>query len=183
MRYLALLRGINVGGNNLIAMADLRAWFEEAGATHVATYIQSGNVLFEGGRMSADAWSNAAEAGLSSRFGYAARVVVRSEPELRAIVDEAPPDFGISPDEYRYDAIFLRPPLRAAEAIEQVPTRAGVDVVVAGDGVLYFSRLVANVTQSQISRLVGTPIYKEMTIRNWRTTTALLRLLDERSSD
>ncbi len=179
MRYLALLRGINVGGNNLIPMAALRAWFEEAGATNVATYIQSGNVLFDGGRTGASRWSEIAEAGLSSRFGYTARVVVRSEPELRAIVAQAPRDFGLAPNRYRYDAIFLRPPLLAGEALEHIQTREGVDTVHPGDGVLYFARLIERVSQTYLTRLVGQPIYKEMTIRNWRTTTALLQMLDE----
>ncbi len=52
----------------------------------------------------------------------------------------------------------------------------------AGDGVVYFERLIARATQSYLSKVVGTPIYQEMTIRNWRTTTTLLRMLDERIS-
>ena len=51
----------------------------------------------------------------------------------------------------------------------------------AGDGVIYFERLIARATQSLLSKMVGTPIYQEMTIRNWRTTTTLIRMLDERA--
>jgi len=54
---------------------------------------------------------------------------------------------------------------------------------VVGDGVLYFSRLVAKASQSQLTRIVSLPSYQQMTIRNWRTTTTLLRMLDERSAD
>lgn len=179
MRYVALLRGINVGGRNLIPMADLRATVETLGATDVSTYIQSGNVLFDGGSDAPATWTDRLEAALSARFGYAASVILRSHHELRRVVDGAPPDFGREPERYREDVLFLKAPLDAATALAQVPTREGVDRVVAGEGVLYFSRLAERAAQSRMSRIVGLPIYRQMTIRNWRTTTTLLRLLDD----
>jgi uncharacterized protein (DUF1697 family) len=95
-------------------------------------------------------------------------------------VRKAPRGFGRQPGTYRYDAIFLRPPLTAAEAIENVTTRPGVDEVAAGPGVLYISRLIARASQSYLTRLVSSPIYQEITIRSWSTTTKLLALMDER---
>ncbi len=89
--FVALLRGINVGGNNIIPMADLRDTFTATGATDVATYIQSGNVLFDGGRDDHDTWVERLEAALAERFGYHARVTLRSHRELRAIVGDARP--------------------------------------------------------------------------------------------
>lgn len=180
-RYLALLRGINVGGSNVIPMAELRDCFAELGAKDVATYIQSGNVLFDGGRRSATAWERRLEAGLSARFGYAATVVLRSHAELSRVVSGAPRGFGKQPDRFRYDVLFLKEPPSAADALLQVKAKPGVDVAIAGDGVLYFSRLIAKATQSQLSKLVGSPIYQRMTIRNFRTTTALMAMLDERA--
>ena len=73
----ALLRGINVGGNNIIPMADLRACMTDLGAEQVATYIQSGNVLFDGSGRTAAAWTSTIEQALSARFGYSASVVIR----------------------------------------------------------------------------------------------------------
>ncbi|MFN8520557.1 MAG: DUF1697 domain-containing protein [Chloroflexota bacterium] len=181
-RYVALLRGINVGGSNPVPMAGLRSAFEELGATDVATYIQSGNVLFDGGRAGHDTWVQRLEAELATRFDYHARVTLRSQEELRAIVDGAPKGFGHDPDAYRSDVVFLLGPSTAAEAVAQMRARDGVDTMAAGDGVVYFERLTARATQSYLSKVVGTPIYKEMTIRNWRTTTTLLRMLDERAS-
>ena len=178
-RYLALLRGINVGGNNLIPMAALRDCFEDLGAKDVATYIQSGNVLFDGGRRGAAAWTTRIERALSERFGYEATVVVRTHDELRAIVRDAPDGFGEEPARFRYEVLFLKEPLSAAEALDQVPLREGVDAVAAGKGALYHARLEARATQSKLNRIVGTPIYRQMTIRNWRTTTRLLAMLDE----
>jgi len=180
-QYVALLRGINVGGNNIIPMAGLRECFADAGASDVATYIQSGNVLFDGGRRSRKAWSARIERGLAGRFGYDGTVVLRSHAELRAVVTNAPRGFGSEPELYRYDVIFLKEPLGATEAMAEIRTREGVDVATAGVGVVYSSRLIERVTQSQLGKIVGLPIYKKMTIRNWRTTSTLLAKMDERA--
>jgi uncharacterized protein (DUF1697 family) len=71
-------------------------------------------------------------------------------------------------------------PLTPAEAIKSVPTRAGVDTARTGPGVLYFSRLIARASQSQLARIIRLPIYQQMTIRNWNTTTRLLALMEAR---
>jgi uncharacterized protein (DUF1697 family) len=180
-RYVALLRGINVGGKNLIGMPGLKALFEAQGLEDVATYIQSGNVLFTSTERSA-ALVALLEAGLAKAFGYDATVVLRSRQQLRRVVDEAPAGFGARPALYRADVIFLKEPLSAPEALAVAPAHPGVDDVSAGPGVLYFSRLVRKASQSRMSRLVSLPIYRRMTIRNWNTTTRLLELLDGRGS-
>ena len=175
-RYVALLRGINVGGRNLIRMPDLKACFEKRGYEDVATYIASGNVLFTAGGRRAQLVRDV-EAMLARRFGYEATVVLRTDKQMRAIVEAAPTGFGSLPDEYRYDVIFLKEPLRAAAAIGGVPTKEGVDEARPGPGVLYFSRRVARAQESRLSKLVGLPIYRSVTIRNWNTTTELDRRL------
>jgi uncharacterized protein (DUF1697 family) len=181
--YVALLRGINVGGNNPVPMAALRECLAGLGARNVATYIQSGNVLFEGGEHDESRWTRKIEAGLSDRFGFAARIAVRSHPDLRAVVDGAPPGFGEHPDTFRSDVVFLLGPAGAAEIVAGLRPRDGVDTVVAGDRVVYFERLIARASQSYLTRVIGLPVYRQMTIRNWRTTTTLLAMLDERARD
>ena len=177
-RYVALLRGINFGGNNLIKMAALAAAFEKEGFHRVATYIQSGNVLFDATGAAPAKLVGRVEAMLDATFDYRAKVVILSRPQLRRVVDEAPQGFGSEPAKYRYDVLYLMPPLKAAAAVASVPAKAGVDRVAAGPGVLYFSRLVARATQSQLSRIVAMPIYKSMTIRNWNTTIKLLERME-----
>jgi uncharacterized protein (DUF1697 family) len=177
-RYVALLRGINVGGKNLIAMPALAACFEAHSFRAVATYIQSGNVLFEAGESSSAALAARIEAMLEAAFGYRACVVLQTEKQLRQVVHDAPDGFGAEPARHRYDVIYLKPPLRSATAITSMPTREGVDRVFAGPGVLYFSRLISRASQSRLSRLASMPIYQKMTIRNWNTTTTLLKMLE-----
>jgi uncharacterized protein (DUF1697 family) len=176
-RYVALLRGINVGGKNLIKMAELKACFERQGFGDVCTYIQSGNVLLDAKAAGRAALTMRIEQALAAQFGYRASVVLRSRKQLQDIVAAAPRGFGASPDEYRYDVIFLKEPLTAPGAMKTVPARQGVDQVHPGTGVLYFARLISKATQSQLSKLASMPIYQSMTIRNWNTTTTLLKML------
>jgi uncharacterized protein (DUF1697 family) len=178
-RYVALLRGINVGGRNVIKMKDLAACFEDHGFGSVSTYIQSGNVVFEARQATAQKLVKKLETMLSQAFDYSACVVVRSLGELRATVERAPRGFGSQPARYRYDVLYLMPSLTAKAALEVVPTRPGVDQVSAGPGALYFSRLIAKASQSRLSRITGMPVYQSLTIRNWNTTRELLRLLDD----
>ena len=179
--YVALLRGINVGGKNPIKMPELKASFQARGFEDVATYIQSGNVLFRSSTSGAPALARSIEGMLAATFGYPLSVTVRNHSQMRAVVERAPAGFGTDPDTYRYDVIFLKEPLTAKSALKVVPTKPGVDEAQAGRGVLYFSRVTSRATQSQLSRIVSMHIYQSMTIRNWRTTTTLLRMMDEAS--
>ena len=175
--YVALLRGINVGGSNLIRMVALKACFEAKGFRNVATYIQSGNVLFTASRGNQATLTGQIEKALSKTFAYQSRVVVRSFEQMKATVEKAPKGFGRQPTAYRYDVIFLKDPLTPDEAIKSVTAKPGVDRVFSGDGVLYFSRLMSKAAQSQLSRVVATPAYQNMTIRNWNTTVKLFDLM------
>ena len=176
--FVALLRGINVGGKNQIKMADLRACFEAEGFRGVSTYIQSGNVVFASRETGLPGLVMRIERMLAASFDYEASVVVRNRTQMRAIVDRAPTGFGSDPSRYRSDVIFLKPPLTARTAMKSVRTREGVDQAYAGTGVLYFSRLASRASQSQLSRLVSMPVYQSMTIRNWATTTKLRQMVD-----
>ena len=116
---------------------------------------------------------------IERRFGFPVVVAVRSERALRSVVDSAPDGFGTEPDRFHSDAIFLRGPLTAAEAMKVVRLRDGVDQAWKGRGVLYFARLSAKRTKSRMSSIVGTPEYADMTIRSWQTTLKLVELLDD----
>ena len=175
--WLALLRGINVGGRNVIRMTDLRACFEGEGFRDVVTYIQSGNVIFRSASAEPGTLTARIEGMLAAAFDYKAKVALRSHEQMRAVVEGAPEGFGARPDVYRYDVLFLFAPLTAADAMEHVSTRPGVDEAWTGGGVLYFSRLIAKASRSHLSRLASMPVYQSMTIRNWRTTIRLLELM------
>ena len=71
---------------------------------------------------------------------------MRSQAQMRDVLTKAPRGFGRAPDRFRYDVLFLQEPLDAAEALSAISLREGVDTAHAGDGVIYFSRLISRVT-------------------------------------
>jgi uncharacterized protein (DUF1697 family) len=177
-RYLALLRGINVGGKNPIKMSALTACLEGHGFENVTTFIQSGNVLFDS-TASGPKLVTEIEELLSTAFAYRASIVLRSRRQMQQIVERAPDGFGRQPARYRYNVLFVKAPLKAVVARKSVSARAGVDRVVTGPGVLYVSQLRSRASQSQLSRIVWSPIYPQLTIRNWNTTRKLLELMED----
>lgn len=183
IQYLALLRGINVGGKNIIKMADLKACFEKMEFADVVTFIQSGNVLFKSNEKDKINLTHQIESTLSKRFNYHSRIVVISKNQLKKVVETAPKGFGKEPEKYRYDVIFLKKPLTSNEAMNSVTTKEGVDKVHLGKGVLYFSRLISKASQSRLSKIITLPVYQNMTIRNWNTTSRLLELIGERMGE
>jgi uncharacterized protein (DUF1697 family) len=177
MRYLVLLRGINVGGKNLIKMPELRAALERSGFRNVTTYIQSGNVLLESKFKNSARLSGAIEEAVAKEFGSIAAAVIFSEEQVERIVVNAPRGFGADPVRYRYDVIFIKPPLIARDILPGISLKDEVDEASEGNGVLYFRRLIERASQSHLSKLVSTAAYNSMTIRNWNTTCELHRLL------
>jgi uncharacterized protein (DUF1697 family) len=178
-QYLTLLRGINVGGNNIIKMTDLKSCFEDMGFSDVVTYIQSGNVLFKSDEKDKIRLTNKIEKVLSEKFNYSSRIVVITYTQLKRTVVEAPDGFGKEADQFRYDVIYLKEPLIAQEMITKLKPREGVDSVYTGDAVLYFSRLIIKASQSRMSKIITLPEYQNVTIRNWNTTTKLLELMEK----
>ena len=177
-QYLALLRGINVGGQNLVKMTDLRAAFESMGFAGVATYIASGNVLFWAPRQRREELAAQIESELSRTFGVGLKVVLLTGAHLKAVVEGAPRGFG--GDSHLWDVVFVRKPLTVKKAFAVVETREGVDRAWPGRGVLYFSRLAAKAPSSRLNKVASLPEYKNMTIRSWSTTTKVLALMESR---
>lgn len=176
-QYLALLRGINVGGNNIIKMVDLKASFENLGFTDVSTYIQSGNVLFKSDNSDKTELTLSIEKALSERFNYKSLVVLVTFNELETIIKNSPEDFGKYTEEYKYDVMFLKEPFSSEEAFKSVKEREGVDKAYSGKNVIYFSRLIENIGKSYLKNIISLPVYQYMTIRNWNTTSKLYDLM------
>lgn len=104
--------------------------------------------------------------------------MVISHKELASIVRTAPEGFGWYEKKFWYDVIFLKEPLTSKEAMKSVSIREGVDTANTGRQVLYFSRLASRASQSYLTKIIGQPVYQNMAIRNWNTTTRLLSLME-----
>jgi uncharacterized protein (DUF1697 family) len=180
MVYVALLRGINVGGKNKVSMAQLKGIFEEFGFKNVKTYINSGNIIFEDGG-NPQKIANQIEASLPKQFKLDSsiiKVLVVRHDHLKKIVSQAPKGFGSEPGKYHSDAVFLIDKT-SAEAMKDIETHPEVDKAWAGEGVIYFQRLSALRTKSRLGKVIMKPIYQNMTIRSWNTTTKLLDLMEQ----
>lgn len=182
--YAVLVRGINVGGKNKMPMAQLKKVLEDLGFTDVVTYIASGNVIL-GSDKPAQEVKARIEAALPRHFQLSdelVQVLVLTHPQLQAVIDNKPEGFGEEPEKFHSDAIFLIG-IDAAQVMPVFKPREGVDQVWPGEGVIYSQRLSAERTRSRLSKIIGTPIYKSMTIRNWNTTTKLLEILKEKDAE
>jgi uncharacterized protein (DUF1697 family) len=176
--HVALIRGINVGGKNIVPMASLRTALTVAGFDDVRTYIQSGNAVVTAPAMSEAQAAARVEEVLEAEFGVETVVVAVSAARLREVVDKAPKGFGTEPERYHYDVCFLHSSVASSDAVAAFSLRDGVDAVWEGDSAVYFRRLSARRTESRLSSVMGSPVYKHMTVRNWRTTTKLLEMLN-----
>jgi uncharacterized protein (DUF1697 family) len=176
-RYVVLLRGINVGGKNPVPMARLREVLGELGYEDVVTYIASGNVILSSDHKP-DRIKRDIEAALPTAFNLHTELLavhVLTAAQLKAVVAARPKGFGDEPGTYHSDAVFLMG-ISATDAMTAFDPREGVDRVWAGDGVVYSQRLSAQRTKSRLNKIVSSPLYKSMTIRNWATTTKLAEL-------
>src|SRR5258708_20805230 len=182
--YIILMRGINVGGKNKVPMVGLRKCLEELGFSSVSTYIASGNVILESDKRP-DEIKTQIEQALPKRFkldNEIIKVLVLSRNQLQAVINNKPEGFGEQPEKYHSDAIFLMG-IDSTQAMPVFDPRPGVDKVWAGDSVIYSQRLSSQRTKSRLSKIVGTPVFQSMTIRNWNTTTKLLEILRKIDAD
>lgn len=176
-KYVALLRGINVGGNSIIRMADLKTCLEEAGLHDVATYIQSGNVLFSSPLEQASLVS-LIEIAIRDRFGFEVPVAVFSRERWREIIEAAPKEWGSNPA-WKHNLLILLEPYDMGEIIKQIGVlKPGIETLVPGDGVLYQAMSLKLFGKTTTGKLAASPVYKRMTVRNYNTSRKLLELLD-----
>jgi uncharacterized protein (DUF1697 family) len=175
--YLALLRGINVGGKDIIKMDALKQAFEEISCTGVKTYIQSGNVIFRSLETGKAKLKQSLETALSEKFNFDARLLLLDRASYKKIIEEIPAGFGDEPETYRYDVWFLMNGLSAGEVISNVSIREGVDWIYGGKNAVYAKRLISQAGKSRLTKIIGHPVYQNMTIRNWNTCKKLLARL------
>ena len=176
MRYVALLRGINVGGKTLVKMADLKTCFENLGYDGVSTYIASGNVLFEADGDDAGGLSTTIEAALEQELELPLKVVVLDREAYVRIV-EAIPKSWIGDDAVRANVAFVRPGTDAREVVRELEPDPAIEEVKAIDGAILWATRRDSLNRSMVRKLIGGTAYKELTIRNLNTTLKLNDLL------
>lgn len=176
-RYIAFLRGINVGGNNMIKMQDLKDCLLKAGFANVHTYIQSGNVLFESDIAQAQL-ADKIKASIHQTFGMELGVVVFSAAQWKAVIKAAPKDWG-KDTTYKHNILIMLEPYDMKQTMYEFgEIKPEIEAAQAGKGVIYQSSSMKYVGRTTYSKIVGKPVYKQVTIRNYNTATKLLKLLE-----
>jgi uncharacterized protein (DUF1697 family) len=177
MRYVVLLRGINVGGRNKVPMVALKGHLADT-FEGVQSYIQSGNLILDSD-LDATGVASHIERLLPTAFVLESplvRALVLDADAYRDVVEGAPPKFGADPEKYRYDVAFYMG-VTAAEVEPHIPINPEVDDVVVGERAFYHRRVAALASRSRVNKISGTPVYPSLTIRNWRTTSTLGQML------
>lgn len=176
MRYVALLRGINVGGKTLIKMAELKACVEELGLDQVTTYIASGNVLFESGEEDLVRLETKLERAIEERFGLPVKVVILDRGEYARIV-EAIPEAWVGDANLRANVAFVRRGTDARQVAHDLQPDPAIEQVKAVDGAILWATKRDALNRSVMRKLIGGATYKELTVRNLNTTLKLQELL------
>jgi uncharacterized protein (DUF1697 family) len=176
-RYVALLRGINVGGNNMLPMKELVDIVEQAGCATVSTCIQSGNVLFMAKPDSEQKLAIGISQGIEARFGYKIPVVVRTREEIRPIA-AAHPFLSPGINQKSLFVYFLRD-APSPEAVNMLdPNRSVPDIFVVKGREIYVN-LLNNMAKTKLSNAWFDSKLKTIsTARNWNTVLKLHELLN-----
>lgn len=176
MKFIALLRGINVGGNNKVSMPELRKCFEKAGFKDVVTYINSGNVIFETAQTDKAKLVQICEQAIEEQFGFRVVCAVISAAELQDALRQAPKWWG-NDNEIKHNAIFVIAPKTAKDIIEEVgEAKPEYENVEAHEPIIFWSAPIETFSRTRYSKIVGSKAYQSVTIRNANTTKKLLEL-------
>jgi uncharacterized protein (DUF1697 family) len=175
-KYIALQRGVIVGGNHMLPMAELKAAMTADGFTEVSTYIQSGNVIFSWEDAEAETLQTRIGALIETKYGFRVPVCVLSPKELHEALAAAPEWWNAGQDA-KHNAIFVIPPATVEDVYAQVGQMKPEYERAAHHGrVIFWSAPMATYSRTRLSRVVGSKVYDSITIRNANTALKLCEL-------
>lgn len=167
MKYVALLRGINVGTTNRIDMKQLKALFEGLGYSNVSTYINSGNIRFESEQTAPEIRSTL-ETSFREQLRYEIPTLVKSLDEMQRIAAEIPAHWQ-NDDEQRTDVAYLFDEIDSIDIIDALPFNINVVNVRYTPGAVVWNLSREHYTKSRLNKLIGHRLYQSMTLRNVNT--------------
>ena len=174
--FVALLRGVNVGGNNMISMKSLKESFTTLGFKQVTSYINSGNLVFKSKEDDARKLEIKIEKMLSKDYQLESKVVVRSLSEMEKLVKSLPRSWD-DDSSWRYNVIFLRHTIDSEKILAELPAKSDIEEIVYRPGVLLWSAQATEYNKTQFAKLASRKIFRDMTVRNLNTTKNLHELM------
>ena len=175
MAFVALLRGVNVGGKAAVDMRRLKATFERIGLTDARTFINSGNVVFTSTGADRSRLRRRIEQAIAADFDLPVPVLLRDTAEMQAVV-EALPEGWRNDGEHKCD-VFFCDDFASPDCIDLLPFTPGLEEARFVPGAVLCRIPKARLARSKVNRIVGTDLYKRMTIRNCNTTRKVYELL------
>jgi uncharacterized protein (DUF1697 family) len=172
MKYAALLRGINVGGNNKVPMKVVVQLFESAGFTNVSTYINSGNIFFESDvNHKVEITSTILEL-FNKEFKFEIPTLIKTHKELTSVATAIPSDWT-NDDTQKTDIAYLFPEADKPEIMDQLPFDHDFIDVLYTPGALIWNLNRENYAKSKLNKIIGSKLYRQMTVRNVNTARRL----------
>jgi uncharacterized protein (DUF1697 family) len=173
---LCLLRAVNVGGNNPVRMARLRDVFQGLGFADVRTFINSGNVIFDAPTRGAPNLVERIENAIEEEFGFRIAVVVWDLERYDRLVAALPANC-VDDTEARCNVLFLWPEVDREQVVDEMPWNPELEEVRYLPGAVIWRQERRNVTRSRMTKMVGTDLYRKLTIRSSNTVRKLHALM------
>jgi uncharacterized protein (DUF1697 family) len=178
MIYVALLRGINVGGNNKVDMKLLKETFIQIGMDSVITYINSGNVVFIDRKHTKAEIASLLEQAILRDFNLAIKVLIRSIDDFEPMMEILPQSWK-NDNDMKCDVLFLWEEVDKETLLAELEIKPNIDSVKYSPGAILWSVDKRNVVKSGLMKIVGTALYKKMTVRNVNTTRKIYEIMQE----
>lgn len=177
MKYVALLRGINVGGKNKVSMPELRTAFTDYGFIDVSHYINSGNILFSSENTDEVAIQSQCETLVKNRFQLDIPIAVISSADYIDALIHAPDWWG-QDKESKHNAIFVVYPATMQNVYKQIgDIKPEYEKIHCYGKVIFWSAPVITFSRTRLSKIVSTSLYRSVTVRNVNTAMKLKELL------
>jgi uncharacterized protein (DUF1697 family) len=178
MIYVALLRGINVGGARRVEMSRLKGLFEALGYVDVLTYINSGNVIFRTPSETPATIVSAIEVAIEREFGFTVPVLVRSQDQIAHICQLVPPTWVNDTTTMRTDVMFLWDHVDTSDVLTKFVVKPDIERVIPVDGAIVWNIGRKHIARGSMLKIIGTDFYQALTIRNINTVRKLASLMD-----
>ncbi|RME52289.1 DUF1697 domain-containing protein [Candidatus Woesearchaeota archaeon] len=167
MKFVALLRGVNVGGSRKVEMKRLKSLFESLRYRNVTTYVHSGNVMFESD-VKRETLQNDIPKKLKKEFGFAVQALVKTKHEIKNIADAIPQRWK-NDAEQKTDVAFLFPAIDSKNIVDALPVKKEFIDVRYVKGALIWNVRRTEYNKSRLNKIIGLKQYQYMTVRNVTT--------------
>lgn len=174
--FVALLRGVNVGGKNMISMKSLKESFEKLGFSQVTTYINSGNIIFKSKEADARKLEKKIEQMLERDYQLGSRVVLRSLDEMETLVQSFPTNWA-GDSAWRYNIVYLRHTIDSKNILDELEVRKDIEEVFYRPGTLLWSSEMSSLKGTEGLQFSSRKMHQDTTIRNTNTTRKLCELM------